>query len=340
MRRQWPTPAPFVRRAAQVALAGAGLAALFGSGGGGGWDFTCCGNWQWPPEVSVSPERYTLQVGQSVTFTALVLTFGGTVPQTVSWCRRAAGANDCVPIPGATARTYTLANANLADDGATIQASATNENGTGQDAARVAVTAAAGVTYADAEFAPGNWQVSATIDPVGAPLTWSVAQQASGGSPDAYLRVNYSVPPPGGRVRLWHLATSGVYDPAVRGAAYVIDFELDCSRIAWEGFPQSPRATPAVVQAGRRFVVSERTAPAVGCADTWGAVANVRSVVPAELVQVEGPACPAGATCPDFSAQGAPIQLGFQSEYEVVGSAVTASVVQGIDNWRITVWPR
>lgn len=336
------------RRAARAALAAAGVAVLVGSGGGGVgfcFDYSCADPLPpAPPVVMVSPHRLTLQVGQSATFTATVLQRGGTGTATLQWCRRpagATGADGCIPIPGATGRTYTLASARLPDDGALIEVRASDSAGTAEDTARLAVTAVAPVVYADGEFAAGDWQARATFDPAGATLAWATSHPASGGNPGAYLALSYTLPAPGGRLRVFHSSAKAIYDPAHQGALYVIDFAIDCTRISWEGSGQTPRAWLAMVQGGRRYAVPE---PAIEvtttCIGFWQGVSTMRSVGAADFVLVDGPACAAGSACPDFSASGAPIQFGFESELDVRDSAVNVAAVQGFDNWRVAAWPR
>ncbi len=90
-----------------------------------------------------------------------------------------------------------------------------------------------------------------------------------------------------------------------------------------------------VEQAGRRFVANN-----IGSSDcrlpswTGGSRASLR---PLNFSQLDGPACAAGATCPDFSASAPPLRFGFwRVAFGLAGEVVT----HGIDNWRVTVWPQ
>lgn len=72
------------------------------------------------PGISAQPQARTVAVGQPVMFTVVA---SGAEPLTYQWQRD--GAN----IPGATAATYTLPAATLADDGATFRVVVTNASG-------------------------------------------------------------------------------------------------------------------------------------------------------------------------------------------------------------------
>jgi hypothetical protein len=330
------------RLAARIVFAAAGVVSLVGSGGGfPPLCFDCIDPQPGPPSVFVTPVRATRQVGQPVTFTASVLQFGGAGPVTLQWCRQAAAAA-CVPIPGATAPTYTLPSATLADDGVRFQAVATNALGFGQEAGRLAVTAAAAVVFADGDFVADEWTVVAVTEPAGAPMQAEASRVGTGGLPQAFRAVTTTSQPPGGTLRAFHTPRTGVYDPAVRGAMYVVDFALDCARVSWQGSAQVPAVRPMLAQGARRFV-PRRNGLIDGptyCNPLWQSLPETVAVTAGEFVQVDGPPCPAGAACPDFSVQAAPIQLGFETALEVPDLAVPAIVVQGIDNWRVTVWPR
>lgn len=332
------------RLAAQFAVAAAGVVTLVGSGGGFPQIcFDCIGPPSpWPPWVFVTPERVTLQVGQTATFTARVVPFGAGAAPVLQWCRQVPGAASCQAIPGAVSDTYTLPSATLADDGVRLRVSATDANGTGFAAVQLAVTASAGAVFTDTEFAPGAWTAVTSVVPAGLDGRVEVASAASGGNPGAHLAATFRLPAPGGRLSAFVSPASGAeFDPAARGAVYVIDFALDCTRLAWEGSSQVPSVRPVIEQGGRRFEPNRGTATGLAyCGPDWQATPSAISLAATEFVQVDGPACPSAQACPDFSAQAPPIRLGFQAELEVTGLTGPATVLQGFDNWRVTIWPR
>ena len=57
---------------------------------------------------------------------------------------------------------------------------------------------------------------------------------------------------------------------------------------------------------------------------------------------VDGLACAAGESCPDFSGSGAPIRLGLVGGADDRGGGVVLPVqtAHGFDNWKVTVWRR
>jgi hypothetical protein len=56
----------------------------------------------------------------------------------------------------------------------------------------------------------------------------------------------------------------------------------------------------------------------------------------ADFELLDGPVCPAGETCPDFSASAPRIRFGFVR----FAQSNTTPTVHGIDNWKVTVWRR
>src|SRR6185295_9436374 len=72
------------------------------------------------PSISTHPANKTVSVGQNATFTVAA---SGTAPLSYQWQRNS------VNIPGATAASYTLSNAQLSDSGAKFRAIVTNSFG-------------------------------------------------------------------------------------------------------------------------------------------------------------------------------------------------------------------
>ena len=159
MNHWWRVGRESWRRLALLAIVALGLVAIVGSGGGtlGFPDDGFCGeciNQPTPPTVSVRPKRVTVQVGAPVTFSAYITSYTGGLA--VQWCRQSAGSSECTSIPGATTEDYTLAAANLADDGAQFRAVVSNSAGSSQDSGTLAVSAESPVIFADADFAQSS----------------------------------------------------------------------------------------------------------------------------------------------------------------------------------------
>jgi len=58
------------------------------------------------------------------------------------------------------------------------------------------------------------------------------------------------------------------------------------------------------------------------------------------LVQIHGPACGIGETCPDLSASAAPLRFGFMVVVRSLAPGATQQVLNNYDNWKIKVWRR
>jgi hypothetical protein len=98
---------------------------------------------------------------------------------------------------------------------------------------------------------------------------------------------------------------------------------------------------PMIEQGGRRYVPTpDGHDGAAYCISFWEPAPALRSVAAGEFTLVDGPACAVGEACPDFSAQAAPIRLGFETAIDVRFATSAVTVVQGIDNWRVAVWRR
>ena len=123
------------------------------------------------------------------------------------------------------------------------------------------------------------------------------------------------------------------YDPASQGAIRVVDYAEDCIGL-YDAEAVFAESRLAIEQDGRLFATRQWwTCPA----GAWGTAAGRASLAPQDFEQLRGPACPAGASCPDFSAGAAPLRLGYRRS--VFGRpGITA--VHGIDNWTVTVWRR
>jgi hypothetical protein len=327
------------RAAALLGIVALGLLTIVGSGGGGGVgfpDMSClnepgfCGNGNFTiflPWAEVTPGRTATTVGGSAEFSA-----SSNLDQpTYRWCRLGAGATECNDIPGASGPSYRVSGANLVDDGATYRVAVTGTNGSAYGFARLAVSSMPGVAYQDGEFLDADWGVTVLASPtLGGPVV-SLARTTAGGNPGAFRMASYELPQVASSVRVFYAASTALYDPAVQGAVYLIDFAEDC--INKSSTNVASYTGPMIEQAGRRFVATQS---AFYCrAATWHTV-HRSSVTAQDFELADGPPCAAGQACPDFSAQGAPIRLGL-----VAGAALSGGPAQtghGFDNWKVTVW--
>ncbi len=334
------------RRAAGVAVAAAGLAAIVGSGGGAiGFPelcYTCgIGNVPVPPTVSVSPRRQAVQVGESVTFTASVSPGTGSAPS-LQWCRQDMGVDGCTDIPGATAHDYTLPAANLADDGATFQLTASNSIGSAQSAGTLTVSSVPGLVVQESEFVDANWMVTAVVTPALNGPAFTVSRETSGGIPGGFLSMSYVFNVPQGSVRLYHESQPSTYDPVALGAISALDFSFNCVKLTSSATGAFAYAIPMIQQGGRRFIATFqgwdwRT---LCVSSSWTDSLVVPALRADDFTQADGPACGPGEVCPDFSAQGELIRMGLATGVDATSASSAGTVGQGIDNWKVTIWRR
>lgn len=336
-----------------VSIMALGLAAIVGSGGGAGSlgfpDTSCLNTAQGcttpppaQPYASLTPQRPIVQVG-----TPLVFTVSSDVKSPgYRWCWKPKGAETCAEIAGVIGTTYTLAAANLANDGAVLQVTVTGSNGEAVAGALVAVSSMPPVALTDSEFPDRDWALVTVANPALPGLSFSAKRVDSGGNPGAYRLLVVDLPLELRTVNLLNGSAAAVYDPATQGAVYLIEFSLDCLNIALAKAPTNFTNfwLPLIEQGGRRFS-PDRNAGATCFSPGW----NTRGWYGFDATQfqlVDGPACGAGETCPDFSSRGLPMRLGLAYNMEIrtplpaLGAASAPHFEQGLDNFKATVWRR
>jgi hypothetical protein len=312
------------RLALQVTIAVAGIIAIVGSGGGfPELDYSGIGGGSggMAPSVFVQPRLRTVAVGDTATFAAGV--FNAQQPA-YQWRRNG------VDIAGATGTTYTLVGANLGDDGAQFSIHVSASNGTASGTATLQVSPLPAILFQDDDFALADWSVSTISTPaIGGPAQ-TVSRNDTGGNPDAYRSIAYTMTTGPSSIVAFHGATGATYDPSAQGAIYGIDASVDCIKTG------GGQVLLFVMfeQAGRRY-----DSLLVPCTVVWfgGSRLSLRAT---DFVLADGPACAAGATCPDFSATGAPLRFGLTATSDIGAGQPATSYTQGIDNWRVGVWRR
>lgn len=314
-----------------------GLVSLVGSGGGGvefGGFPPCTESWcNQPPSpiVVVDPPYTTAQVGSAVVFTANIENFSGT--PTFQWSRSHVGQKPVV-LPGETGRTLTIPAVSLVDDQSYFFVKVTGADGLPrQAAAALTVSSMPGIVFVDGEFDPAQWQATPREYPPGSVPVISESQEASGGNPGAWRRMTYGVPAGAGVASVLYLRNDAVYDPAVDGGIYVIDFTEDC-RMLQDSETTFAQTQLAVEQAGRRYVAE---GGGICNSTAWSAGTRRSSLRAGDFTLVNGPACGATEACPDYSANAPALRLGF---LRVVWGAPGDTIGHGVDNWKVTVWRR
>ena len=323
--------------ALQIVIAAIGLAAIVGSGGGGLDDSICdvypdsCGPQPPPPpSLSIDPPSVTVQVGSPLSLMAVIA--HGSGAYSYQWRRSADGGATFNDIPGATAKTYSLASVTLADDGAIFMALAWQGNATPlQATTQLAVSATPGIVLGDQEFVASNWQAAPAIVAGYPSFTHAEERAPADGHPGAYRKMTVQVAPGSGVSNVTHLWLAATYDPALQGAIRVIDHAEDCILLN----PSESNFVETGVfieQCGRRYLSDASICSRAG----WAGVA-FHSLRQQDLRQFDGPACNIGESCPDFSATGATLRFGYVRH---ASGSQGESVQHGIDNWKVTIWRR
>lgn len=202
-------------------------------------------------------------------------------------------------------------------------------------AGALAVSPLPGVAFNDGDFAPANWLASATADPAQGGPTHTEARIASGGNPDAFRRMLHTMSAGPSSLVVLHTNAAASYSAAALGAINVIDYEEHCSRLSTTT-AASVSSMLLLEQAGRRYLANRTRV----CGTQAWAGAALLSLRASEFTLHDGPACGATEACPDFSAAGAPLRLGFARRAAIPAASPAGSIEHGIDNWKVTVWRR
>ena len=286
------------------------------------------------PVPVVRPTAVTAQVGTSVTISALAPNVSAT-GLTWQWYRSSDGGAHYAAIPGATGADLTLASVSLADDGATLQVTASESGLSGSAASRLAVTASAGVVFTDGEFQAADWVAAPVGDGGAAALTSTEELVATGGHPGAWRRMVFQLAPQATSGSVGYTSQVASYAPQAQGAVYVIDYSEDGLSLETSS-TRSARSALLLDQAGRRYMATPADSYArLGMA--WDVGQDTSSLRAGDFTLLDGPACLAGESCPDFTAAGAPMRFGY---WRTVSGPAGATISHGIDNWKVTVWPR
>jgi hypothetical protein len=326
MRTDVPWSGRVWRRLGSAVVAALGIAAIVGSGGGFpdiDYDF----DGPWAPSVSVEPAELTVQAGGTAVFSASAV---GSLPLAYQWRR------DGVDIAGARSWTYTLVGASAGDDGAQFTVVVSNEAGAATASGLLRVSPWPAVIVEDGDFALADWEFGPVLaDPSTSGPVFVITREAAGGVAGAFRKIAFTLPTGPAAISVLQGSLPSTYDAAQQGPIYVIDFALACNRLSTTTWGET-LARPVLEQAGRWFAPR---AGAVYCAPIWMAMRQ-GGYTADEFELVAGPACEAGAACPDFSVDAAPIRFGVLAGVNIPAGSPAGSVEVGIDDWRVTVWRR
>lgn len=326
------------RWAALALVAGLGVVSIVGSGGGLGLPSDCPPGFDCsaPPPVlgvAVQPPFATALVGSAVTYSAAASHVAGTA--SYQWSRSSDGGNSFVDIAGATGPTHTLAAVNLGDDAAMFRVTVRDSGATvARASGRLAVSATPGLVFRDTEFKAADWLVTPFGNANAPAPGHSEASLASGGNPGAFRKMTIQIAPQAGAGRVFYTSLVAGYDPGTQGAVRLIDYAEDAMALQ-PNVTTSTDSAMLLEQAGRRYIANLRNDVTDFIPTQWSSNQSRASLRAADFNLIEGPPCPAGQACPDFSAQGGPMRFGYwRISFGSQGDAVS----HGIDNWQVTVW--
>jgi hypothetical protein len=284
--------------------------------------------------ASVFPQRLTLQVGGTAT---LAVGTSGIDSPTYQWRRSSDGGRSYVDIAGATGSTYTLAGVQLTDDATVFRVDVQGSGGaTAFAVSQLAVSSMPGVVLQDGEFQLADWLVTESASPSQNGPVHTEERAASGGHPDAFRRMQHTMPAGPSALSVFHASQSATYDPTSLGAIYVIDYAEDCIMTSNSTSTYLVDSNLLMEQAGRRYAA---VGPPYCQSPGWIALPPRLSFGAKDFVLIDGPACSAGESCPDFSGSAKPLRFGFVRHSQAT-AGVAGAIVHGIDNWKVTVWRR
>lgn len=173
------------------------------------------------------------------------------------------------------------------------------------------------VTIADTDFDPADWSETVTQTGVS---NHTVVQQTIGGNDGAFRRMTHEVAGTGS-LSVVHVYQAEQYDPATQGAFSRITYSED--RAVFD-VNAAIQAAFVLVQGGHVFTASLLD---VEINDTdWRTLTVVLETTDFGSATTSG--------SPDFSANGAAINFGYQRSNS---TDTTVETGHGIDNWKVTI---
>jgi hypothetical protein len=183
--------------------------------------------------------------------------------------------------------------------------------------------------FSDGDFPDANWQV-VTIKTTKHDQA-SAQRIASGGNPGAYRQTQHSVIF-GSTVRGAQPNQGAVYTPAAQGAIFSIDFSYDGISMPTNGEAANVAYALLLVQGGSYYISAQDTVSSPG----WTTFAH-QGLTAGAFTLISG----TGSAQPDFSCNGAPITLGYQTANSDPHSGqpltVAYTTTSGIDNWQVAI---
>ena len=190
---------------------------------------------------------------------------------------------------------------------------------------------AAPAVFSDGTFADANWSFVAFVTGNGGSVE---ASQDAGGNPapSRRIRVTVSNSPPApafSAVFGAHFNALATWDPQARGPIATVDFLEEASLL--QGFGDGQATGLAIRQNGMVYIRQAGITP-----DTAWTPKESLNVPASGVVEIfDGGSN--GASHPDFSASGAPLEFGFYRADSTSPGANGYFIVAAIDNWTVRV---
>ena len=195
--------------------------------------------------------------------------------------------------------------------------------------------AAAAVTVSDSTFADANWNLTQFLGGTGGSV--AAGQVLSGGNPGSFRNLTDTLTGGGvGIVLGTNIYTPFTYSPAVLGAIASLNYTEDAA-CTGGCFGQGQSTGPALLQNGKLYILGSSSV-ITGPSATWTTHAlSGLTALDFGLVNVTAATIVDNAQHPDFSASGAPIQVGYFRANGTGGGGGGYALTAGIDNWQITI---
>lgn len=199
--------------------------------------------------------------------------------------------------------------------------------------------APAPIAYTDGDFAPADWETIVLTGGSGGTVT--ATTDASGGNPGAYRRIQIVHNGVTGGVRsqvvTFQRRVGAVHDPATDGAIASIDYAEDRILIYCAFACDGQNTGPAVRQDGEVYVAIAGNTSYYDVNGVWGGLtASGLTATSFGHVDAGVPGMLDPTVHPDFSAAGAPLEIGFFRWTTHTGPSPDTRTA-GLDNWSLTL---
>jgi hypothetical protein len=191
-----------------------------------------------------------------------------------------------------------------------------------------------GMTYADSEFLESAWTATKVYDSTPGEMAsfWS-AQSPQGGNPGAFRRISITFNYPGYpalvNVAVANISDAALYAPSTQGAISSIDYSIDDAFLSEIG-GSTTIAYECILLQNDTYYSAARV---YDYFLSWTKHSFV-GLTASDFSRLAGP----GASYPDFTTTGAPMQFGYACwSGGGTGAPTTIIIDGGVDNWSVTV---